>query len=310
MMKLVTLAASAAAIVIAVPTAALADTNQTITSTSSGSATIGGVTFGVSNAPSESSGGGSNAVTATRPDTLAGAGDTGSLELHGDRTRFVIGSLYGTNGPTGSNGFALSSLSSFTFDWNVDTVGQIQPHGSPAARVIVADNNGARTELIWEQVYNGGKAGTEITQDQWINAGANSVWYANVRGPGGAQLSTFKANSQADTTGFTTEGGSGAGVVYNASGSQINQTLSAWTQYFSADARVIGLSFGVGSTVGSNFTGFVDNAAITTTAGVDRLNFDVAAVPEPATWAMMLVGFGMVGASARYRRRSTKASIA
>ena len=29
----------------------------------------------------------------------------------------------------------------------------------------------------------------------------------------------------------------------------------------------------------------------------------VAAVPEPATWAMMLVGFGMIGGSARYRRR-------
>jgi hypothetical protein len=28
-------------------------------------------------------------------------------------------------------------------------------------------------------------------------------------------------------------------------------------------------------------------------------------VPEPATWAMMLVGFGMVGATSRYRRRKT-----
>lgn len=35
-----------------------------------------------------------------------------------------------------------------------------------------------------------------------------------------------------------------------------------------------------------------------------------AAVPEPATWALMLVGFGMVGASARYRRRKTTAAIA
>jgi hypothetical protein len=35
-----------------------------------------------------------------------------------------------------------------------------------------------------------------------------------------------------------------------------------------------------------------------------------AAVPEPATWAMMLVGFGMVGGAARYRRRSTKLSVA
>ncbi len=36
----------------------------------------------------------------------------------------------------------------------------------------------------------------------------------------------------------------------------------------------------------------------------------VAAVPEPATWAMMFVGFGMVAGAARYRRRSTNAVIA
>ena len=29
-----------------------------------------------------------------------------------------------------------------------------------------------------------------------------------------------------------------------------------------------------------------------------------AAVPEPATWAMMLLGFGVVGGAVRYRRRS------
>lgn len=33
-------------------------------------------------------------------------------------------------------------------------------------------------------------------------------------------------------------------------------------------------------------------------------------VPEPATWAMMLVGFGMVAATARYRRRKTNFVIA
>jgi hypothetical protein len=36
-------------------------------------------------------------------------------------------------------------------------------------------------------------------------------------------------------------------------------------------------------------------------------SFDAtAAVPEPATWAMMLLGFGMIGGAARYRRRSTQ----
>ncbi|MBJ6122220.1 PEP-CTERM sorting domain-containing protein [Sphingomonas sp. BT553] len=36
----------------------------------------------------------------------------------------------------------------------------------------------------------------------------------------------------------------------------------------------------------------------------------VSAVPEPATWAMMLVGFGMVAGAARYRRRKTGAVFA
>jgi hypothetical protein len=43
---------------------------------------------------------------------------------------------------------------------------------------------------------------------------------------------------------------------------------------------------------------------------LDNLTIDASAVPEPATWAMMLVGFGMMGASMRYRRRSTKAAYA
>ena len=34
------------------------------------------------------------------------------------------------------------------------------------------------------------------------------------------------------------------------------------------------------------------------------------AVPEPATWAMMLVGFGAIGGALRYRRRKTSVSFA
>ena len=37
---------------------------------------------------------------------------------------------------------------------------------------------------------------------------------------------------------------------------------------------------------------------------------DVAAVPEPATWAMMIGGFGMMGGAMRYRRRKTSVSFA
>jgi hypothetical protein len=72
-----------------------------------------------------------------------------------------------------------------------------------------------------------------------------------------------------------------------------------------------------------NFLGFVSNTAFTSITfrnqmgggnndsfGLDNVRYSVAAVPEPATWAMMLVGFGMMGAAMRYRRRSTKAVYA
>jgi probable HAF family extracellular repeat protein len=35
-----------------------------------------------------------------------------------------------------------------------------------------------------------------------------------------------------------------------------------------------------------------------------------AAVPEPATWGLMLVGFGLVGGAMRTRRRSTTVTYA
>lgn len=44
------------------------------------------------------------------------------------------------------------------------------------------------------------------------------------------------------------------------------------------------------------------------TAFIDAVS--VAAVPEPATWGMMLLGFGMVGAGLRRRRTATKGLLA
>lgn len=42
----------------------------------------------------------------------------------------------------------------------------------------------------------------------------------------------------------------------------------------------------------------------------ETANFAVGAVPEPATWAMMLMGFGAVGYSMRKRRTTTRVTYA
>lgn len=45
--------------------------------------------------------------------------------------------------------------------------------------------------------------------------------------------------------------------------------------------------------------------------GIDNIRYDVqAAVPEPATWAMMILGFGGMGALLRHRRSSPLAAVA
>jgi hypothetical protein len=89
--------------------------------------------------------------------------------------------------------------------------------------------------------------------------------------------------------------------------------------------------FNVNNTLNANngsllFWGITDTAQTFTSvsfaqSGADRFGFDdltvgdVAqvtggAVPEPATWAMMIGGFGMVGSTMRYRRRKTTVSFA
>lgn len=63
------------------------------------------------------------------------------------------------------------------------------------------------------------------------------------------------------------------------------------------------------ASAGESITGvsFTNSPA---TDAFEVANFRVTAVPEPATWGMMLLGFGMVGAASRYRRRSTRATFA
>lgn len=57
------------------------------------------------------------------------------------------------------------------------------------------------------------------------------------------------------------------------------------------------------SCCGNYFTGSLDNVAVFNVALTPtEVNSQIAAIPEPATWAMMLVGMGMIGFAARRRQ--------
>ncbi|MBB4619916.1 PEPxxWA-CTERM sorting domain-containing protein [Sphingomonas abaci] len=69
------------------------------------------------------------------------------------------------------------------------------------------------------------------------------------------------------------------------------------------------LGFSTDGLIGSiTLASVLSNGPIFPTANNLMLG-QVAAVPEPATWAMMLLGFGMVAVASRYRRRSSKVSF-
>jgi hypothetical protein len=253
------------------------------------------------NAPGEQGGGGFTVVSKLAPRGAPGTvGANGSLEIHGDRSRYVIGSIY--ENFLGKPAPALSSfkdLSTLTFDWQTQTLGAppAQQHAAPAVRIHIMDN-GIRSEMIWEHVYNGGASGVAPPAG-WQTSGASDVFYLNVRDNDGA---AFLAQN-AGVSGLSIEGAAGGNGVVFLNGGQLNNTIGSWKSYFSDSAIITGLSFGAGSGFGANFVGFIDNVRGTGVSGdTGIVNFE--AVPEPATWAMMIGGFGLAGAAMRRRARN------
>ena len=87
----------------------------------------------------------------------------------------------------------------------------------------------------------------------------------------------------------------------------MNQPGQNLVQLF-GQAQGLGLSYmiGVQSTENGAFPALGARSAF---LGVSNLNVVAGPVPEPATWAMMIVGFGVVGASLR-RRKPVVAQLA
>lgn len=146
--------------------------------------------------------------------------------------------------------------------------------------------NGATTPtVVWEQTVSGVAAGTSY----FFEAFAANVCCAPGVGIGTPSTITFQAiqdGSVSTLRTFTTSTMPGLWQGFS------NRFVAASAA--PVTLRLINASTEFG---GNDF-------------GVDRINFSVnSAVPEPASWAMLLAGFGLVGAVAR-RRAGTQAIAA
>lgn len=188
-------------------------------------------------------------------------------------------------------GRTLGSISNVGYDWyraSSSTTGQ---HQAPALRLAYQTESGQTGYLIYENVYNGGSTASPVATDQWVSADATDAnFWMRAFGPG-------RTIEQFDVT--LAEWASG--VSYGTS------------QVLNANTSIVGIEVGVGSGWGGTFNGAVDNVRLSFGADTISANFEpnaVSAIPEPATWMTMMIGFGLVGGAARYRRKAFKASIA
>lgn len=212
------------------------------------------------NPAGENSGGGSSSITGTAPHS-----GTGSVEMFGDRTRFVgLGNFYDKN----SNLGLLKDLTGFTFDWNiaVGSTSALSPDYTPALRLHIWDGN-QRSELIWEGAYNGTYGNT--TKGTWYTTGVNDNFW---------QFQT----------------GIGATLVYD-------RDITDWQSIYSSGAYIAGISIGVGSSAGAGYHAFADNVTLAFGANSTTYNFEVASVPDAGS-SFALFGTALAGL-ALFRRR-------
>lgn len=171
----------------------------------------------------------------------------------------------------------LSSVSSMSYDWYRSSASTNAANQVSSLRLALTNSNfSAFTYLIYEPVYNGvAVAPTDSWQTSSIT-GASTFWSnnGNLARPAGV-----------------------------AACPDCFASLSDW-QAANPTWFVYGLSTGIGSGWSGAYTGAVDNIGYNFgNYGSNSFNFEVAAgVPEPATWGLMLLGFGLIGAATRRRK--------
>lgn len=243
---------------------------------------------------------GNGNATVTGANPRYGFGDVGfgSLQMHttGKMEDWVFAYRYAD-----TNWGMLSNITSLSFDWfrssNPNWDADITKDGiqlydwkykSPAFRLFFDDH----TEIVWENYFNRPIDNDLSYVDSWQTSEMinGNFWYRDAVG--------YSLNTNPCTTSEMPIWG---GNVQTLS---ITKLIDCY-----GDKQVIGVGVGLGSQWPYQYKGFVDNVRISS-KGTEVLNtnFDrrvpTTTVPEPATYAMMLMGLIGIGFVSRGRKLS------
>jgi hypothetical protein len=183
---------------------------------------------------------------------------------------------------TGTLG-TLSEFEGFSYDWLRVGTSTNPAAQHPAFRILLdRDGNlgtvGDRGGIVFERAYNSLATPT----DQWMT-------------------DAFSANTRLWNFGL------GLGFEFDIDGDNTPyDTLAEW-QAGLPNAVILGFSVGVGSGWNGAFTGYADNISWTIDGVTTTTNFEVAGIPEPGAWCLMILGFGLAGGALRRRSAALSA---
>lgn len=184
------------------------------------------------------------------------------------------------------------------------TIGDLYSTGVTASGVATTGNG---ADIHWTlaggPAYTGGTNG-QFPIGPWVADDGSSRWITPTTNAGdGTPVTTYSFSTSFDLTGYSLNGASIGGTF--AADDSATIFLNG-VQVGAANQG--GYSFRTGFTINSGFVAGLNTltfVALNSGAGPTGLNVvvsGVAFVPEPATWSLMIAGFGMVGFAARRRR--------
>jgi hypothetical protein len=198
------------------------------------------------------------------------------------------------------------SANAATIDFNNNQngsnfVSEVQSNGFRAVEQLVEDgqNSPMGTNISFDGV---GPSNGTVHLDSWTDNGSNSMWTLIRLDRAAFALNSFDFASAAYNNYAAASSLTLTGTL--ADNTQVSQTFTPVAGGF--QTFIVSPLFSNVKFIEFDAVGFRNRSAYD--------NFDVSAaisaVPESSTWLMMMVGFGLIGATARYRRKGAQVRYA